>query len=360
VVIAVDALQMPASFSGVGRQALSIGAELHALPEELELEVRCPADVRPTLEPVFPKRTRFWTPIARSRPRARRIAVQQAVAPFRDSRETLLVCLGEQAPLAGRARILLVVNDVRRLVRPGTSGRAESAYYRLLIPRAVRRATTVVTISEFSRGQIRDVLGGDLDIRVVADHPRPKLAHPVGGKTDGGFLVVGALRPYKGIETAIDALARLPGELRRPLLLAGTEEGRGDELRRRGAERGVGEAVRFLGWKNDDELRGLYADCLATVNPSTYEGYGLPVAESLAYGAPTIASGIPPHREVAAEAALYFPAGDPEALAAAMRTVVEDPGRRADLQERALARSNELAAQGPRWAELILQSLPSA
>jgi glycosyltransferase involved in cell wall biosynthesis len=358
VLIAVDALQVPASFSGVGRQALSIGAELHGLPEELELELRCPANVRPLFEPVFPARTRFWTPIASSRPRARRIAAQQIVEPFRDSKDALLVCLGEQAPLAGRARILLVVNDVRRLVRPATSGRLESAYYRLLVPRAARRADSLVTISEFSRRQIRELLG--LDARVVHDHPRPQVSEPVGGREDGGFLVVGALRPYKGIETAIAAVAGLAPPLRRPLLLAGTEEGRGAALRGYAAESGVGDAVRLLGWKSDGELRGLYAECLATVNPSTYEGYGLPVAESLSYGLPTIASDIPPHREVASEAALYFPPRDAEALAAAMRRIVEEPELRRGLQERALARSNELAAARPRWGELIVQSLPSA
>jgi glycosyltransferase involved in cell wall biosynthesis len=306
MLIVLDALQVPARFSGVGRQALSIGRALHRVPQDLELEVRCALDVRPLLEPVFPPRTRFRTPIGSSRPRSRRIAYQQLFAPRRDRGPMLLVALGDQGPVWGRVPVLLVVNDLRRLTEPSTSGGLEGSYYRFLTPRAARHAAHVVTISEFSRNEIRRAFGAGIDARVVADHPLPRVDRPIGGVESGPFVIVSALRRYKGMGTAIDALALLPAGSQRELVLVGTDDGWEGELRRHARARGVEHLVTFAGWLEDDCLRELYARCLASLSPSTYEGYGLPLAESLSYGLPAVASDIPPHREVAGEAALYF------------------------------------------------------
>jgi len=268
----------------------------------------------------------------------------------------LLVALGDQGPVWGRPSTLLVLNDLRRLTQPETSSRLETAYYRFVTPRAVRHASFVVTISEFSRSEIRRVLGAGIDARVVADHPPPRVESPLGGVESGPFVIVSALRRYKGIETAIDALALLPADARRELVLSGTDEGRAGELRRRARARGVEDRVTFAGWLEDGRLRALYERCLATVNPSSYEGYGLPVAESLSYGLPTIASEIPPHQEVAGDAALYFAPGDAQGLSQAMLRL-SDPALRASLAAGALDRSRELAGLGPKWADLIGEAL---
>ena len=356
MLIVVDALQVSARFSGVGRQVLSIGRELHRVPEELELEVRCAADVQPLLEPVFPPRTGFYTPIPSSRPRWLRIAYQQAFDPARDRHPMLHIALGDQGPVWGQRTTLLVLNDLRRVTQPETSGGMESTYYRLVTPRAARHASHIVTISEFSRSEISRVLG--MNARVVADHPLPRVDRPAGSGS-GPFLHVSALRRYKGVETAIDALALLPADARRELVLAGTDEGRGPELLGHARARGVEDLVTFAGWQDDDRLRELYARAFATVNPSTYEGYGLPVAESMSYGLPTVASRIPPHQEVAGDAAAYFEPGDAQGLADALLRL-SDPSVRTSLAEDALARSRELAKLGPKWADVILEVLQSA
>jgi len=324
--IVVDALQVAASFSGVGRQALALGAELGDLAEGFALELRCTQEARPLLEPAFPPGTEVRTPLPRSRPRLRRIAYQQVVAPARDPASTLLVCLGDQAPLWGRARRMLVVNDIRRLTRRETSGRLEGLFYRALVPRAARRADIVVTISEFSRQELRRVLG--VKAVIVRNHPPPVAERPPAREGRAGLLCVSAARPYKGIET-IHAAAQLladPPEL----FLAG--EGMP------------------LGWLEEEELDRLYARVLGTVNPSAYEGYGLPVAESLARGLPTIASDIPPHREIGGDAVLYFPPGDAAALAA---QIDELRSRFDEFAAAALSRSRELAAARPTWGEVI-------
>lgn len=346
--IAIDALQVASTYSGVGRQALALGRELHDLPPAAELEVRCAADVRALLAEAFPPGTTFRTPIAHSRPRWRRIALQQLVAPLRDGRGTTLVCLGDQGPVWGRARIVLVLNDVRRLRRPETAGLLERWLYRAVVPRAARRAARLVTISEFSRREIRAALG--LEAQLV----RPRRASVVDRPARdvlGHVLVVGALRGYKGIETAILALSLLGREERRPLVIAGPDEGAGAWLRRLAESEGVADLVRFPGWVAPHELDRLRRGAAVAVCPSTYEGYGLPLAESLAYGLPTIASDIPAHREVAGDAVLYFPPGDPAALAACLRRIDGEAG---ELIGAALARCREPEPGRPGWRDLVL------
>jgi glycosyltransferase involved in cell wall biosynthesis len=357
--LVVDALQVGAEPTGVGRLVAGVGRELRDLPPHVQLELRCTRESGPLLAPAFPPSARIRTPLRRSRPRWLRIVYQQLLAPLRDDRGTLLLCPGDQGPVWGRARVVLSLNDVRRLVRPDTVGWLERAYYGFVVRRVVRRASLVVTISEFSRREIREALGPSIRVEVAPIHPPPAPGR-LGGDADGHVLVVGAVRRYKCVETVVEALAALPVELRRRVLVAGPLEGRALELQRAAQERGVAEWFRLVGWVDEAELQHLYETAATTISPSTYEGYGLPVAESLSYGLPTIASDIPPHREVAGEAALYFPPSDAAALADRLRRVLTERDLRGALVDRARQRSEQLAQSTPAWRELVVGLLSLA
>ena len=353
--IVIDALQIPKTFSGLGRQALAIGADLHDLPPSTTLEVRCAVETAPLLRTAFPSRALFRTPIRRSRPRLLRIVYQQLWAPLLDPGSTTLVCLGDQGPLFGRATVVLTIHDVRRLTEPATSGRLEALYYRFVVPRAARHASAVITISEFSRREIARVLGPSVRTEVVAHHPHPKVAEAALSRDGGHVLVVGALRRYKGVTVVLEAVAQLTLGERPRVLFVGAAEDPALDFQRCAESLGVADAVDALGWVEEDKLERLYMTALATVSPSTYEGYGLSVGESVAYGLPTIASSIPPHREVAGDAALYFEPGNASELADCLRRVVGSQELRASLARRALERSRALASSpAPTWRELIL------
>ena len=98
-----------------------------------------------------------------------------------------------------------------------------------------------------------------------------------------------------------------------------------------------------------DGQKGLYRGMFGT-QETTHSS-----STSLAYGLPTIASAIPPHREVAGDAALYFESGNAIELADCLRRVVDSPELRVSLGRRALERSQALASSpAPSWSELIL------
>ena len=79
------------------------------------------------------------------------------------------------------------------------------------------------------------------------------------------------------------------------------------------------------------------------IQPSVYEGFGLPVLEAMACGCPVVASDIPPLREVTAGTALLFPAGDVAALASALHDFVRSPHMRQSLSEQGLSRARDFS-----------------
>jgi glycosyltransferase involved in cell wall biosynthesis len=88
-------------------------------------------------------------------------------------------------------------------------------------------------------------------------------------------------------------------------------------------------------------LGKLYRSALVTVYPSLYEGFGLPILEAMASGVPVITSNRSSMVEVAGEAAMLVDPEDTDEIAAAMRELLEDEGRRGELVRRGGERSRE-------------------
>ncbi len=353
--LVVDALQVAPTFSGTGRTTRQIGQALAERPPPMLIVLRCAGDVVDILAPAFPPGTLVHTPIPSSRPRWRRLLQQQVIGPLREDGRTLLLCPGDQGPIWGRSPLLLATHDVRRLSHPETAGFADRMLYRIIQPRANRRARQIFTASQFSATEIRRMIPGARAAQVVATHPPPEVDE-VPPPTDGPLMALCALRPYKGIVDLLDAYA-LAGDKLPPLELVGAHEDGGTWVADRVRADNLAGKVHLRGWMPDDELEQLYATAIATVHPSHHEGYGLPVGESLARGKATVASGIPPHREIAGDAALLFDPGDAAALADALVRVSSDAELRADLARRALARSQALTAARPTWADAISQAV---
>jgi rhamnosyl/mannosyltransferase len=154
------------------------------------------------------------------------------------------------------------------------------------------------------------------------------------------WLAVGRLVYYKGLSCAIDALAQLPGRL----LVVGTGPLEG-ELRARAQARKVADRIEWLGNVDDDKLAGAYraADALWFPSNARSEGFGLVLVEAMASGCPVINTAIP-HSGVSwvsldGETGLTIPVGDVDALVAASRRVLYEPGLRDRLREQAIARA---------------------
>ncbi|MGK2961551.1 MAG: glycosyltransferase [Gemmatimonadaceae bacterium] len=128
----------------------------------------------------------------------------------------------------------------------------------------------------------------------------------------------------KGLGFLVDALALLRQDLDVELHIAGSGPKR-KALAAAAAEAGLGDAVRFLGWRND--ISDVMQRWHIYVQPSFAEGFGLAVLEAMAAGLPVVAgnAGGLPEVVVDGETGFLVEPGDPAALAARIRQLIEDP-----------------------------------
>src|SRR5665213_2726853 len=156
----------------------------------------------------------------------------------------------------------------------------------------------------------------------------------------GYFLFVGTLQPRKNIARIVEAYSRLPEQVRAAYQLVivgkvGWSAGDIVELLRESAASGV----RWLERVPDDDLHALYQGACAFVFPSLYEGFGLPVIEAFASGAPVITSTVTSLPEVAGDAASLVDPTEVDAIAAAMQRMVDDSQWANDLRARGRLRA---------------------
>jgi len=153
-------------------------------------------------------------------------------------------------------------------------------------------------------------------------------------------LAVGTIQPRKNygrLARAVAALNRRGNAL--TLVIAGKRGWLADQVQRDIAESGIGDRVRVLDYVEDRALPSLYAGAAVFCQPSLYEGFGLPVVEAMACGAPVVASNNSSLPEVAGDAALLVDPLDSDALASGIARVLEDSVLHAELVDRGRIRS---------------------
>ena len=158
---------------------------------------------------------------------------------------------------------------------------------------------------------------------------------------------MGTLEPRKNLTTLLQAFARLrrAGQVDPALrlVLAGARGWLDEPIFRTVRSFGLDEAVHFPGFIDDDDLPDLYRGAAAFVFPSLYEGFGLPVLEAMACGAPVVTSNTSSMPEVAGGAAMLVDPRDVDGLAAAIARVLRDEGLRARLRAAGLARARQFS-----------------
>jgi glycosyltransferase involved in cell wall biosynthesis len=267
-------------------------------------------------------------------------AWEQAVLPITAARRRapLLLCPANLAPLAF-PRNVVVLHDMAAVRHPEWYTRAYAAWQRRVIPRVARRARAVVTVSEFSRGEIVEAIG--VDAVVIPGGVDPDFAARADPAAARSALELE--RPY--VLTVATALARKNRAALGSAARALRE--RGIDLVAAGGRRGYMRdeesppELRELGYVPEGHLAGLYAGARAFVLPSRHEGFGLPCLEAMAAGVPVVAADAGALPETCDGAAVLVPPA-PDPIATALLDLLDDEPRRAKLREAGLRRAAEL------------------
>lgn len=243
---------------------------------------------------------------------------EQTVLPRAAGGETLL-SLVNTSPVFARDGVVLV-HDLAPLVGPHWFSREIQIYGRLVLA-AARRARSVLTVSEVVADELRawGVRAPITVIRNAVDGPTSAEPDLVGevlrrlAVRTPYVLFVGWADPRKDVATAVAAHRLAAQTVPHRLVLTG--------LAHRNFSPVVVpdlDTVIRLGYVSDDDLRALLTGAAALVYPSRYEGFGTPPLEAWACGTPAIVSDIPVLRESTEGRAVYVPAGDANAWAAAI------------------------------------------
>ena len=264
--------------------------------------------------------------------------------------------------------VVVSIHDLSFEHLPQTFKRRSRTQLRLTVRHSARRAARILSLSEHTRQDIIETYGVQPQ-RVTAiplaapDHFGPvtdyrelqRVRHNYG--IDGDYILsVGSIQPRKNLARLIRAYASLresgSADKLPKLVLVGKRAWLYDETLRALVETKVKDAVVLTGYVPESDLPALYSGALCFVYPSYFEGFGLPPLEAMKCGAAVIVGNKTSLPEVVGDAALAVDPFDVDAIASAIRKLVNDTSLRRELSVKGLQRANEF-----NWRETARKTL---
>src|SRR5881397_639107 len=248
----------------------------------------------------------------------------------------------------------IYVHDLAFRVRPSEVPWQQRAYFRAVLPRALRQAAAVIVPSESTRKDLsRYYPAHELEekMKVIPEGlPSSAPAAPLPDGVEPGFiLAVGSVEPRKNYPRLLAAYRQLRGRGAVPFIINGrpgvpqlviagrTGWAYGDTLKRIAAEPGV----RYLGHVDEATLAALYESASVLAFPSLYEGFGLPLLEAMAHGVPAVVGATGALPELAGDAAVLVDPEDVTAIEVGLERALTDR----TLRERLSVAGRERARQ---------------
>ncbi len=299
------------------------------------LMARHDADLIPLNNPNFKKRVE---PSFISQPLINLAWHNTRLAGIGKKYDVLHIPSARRIPLVKSTKVVATVHDLAAFSVPGKYDSARMLFNRRLVPAMIRRADHLIAASEFTKSDIVKHTGyPEEKISVVYSGINRELFRPVAAEearnallaTHGldkpFFVYVSRLEyPAKNHIRLIEAFERfkLENDSAYQLLLAGADWNGAQKIRARAACSPVKDDIVFLGFVPTESLPLLYAACDLMVFPSLFEGFGFPVLEALACGAPVVCSKTSSLKEIAADLVPVFDPSDSNAIFQCMESTV--------------------------------------
>ncbi len=270
---------------------------------------------------------------------------------------------------AGAPPAAIFVHDLAFRLRSAEVPWQQRAYFRFILPPALRQASAVFVPSEATRRDLLaqyQVAGLEEKVEVIAEGiPQAVKAGPLPDGIEPGFiLAIGTVEPRKNYPRLLLAYRQLRGRHGSPpfiingrpgvpqLVIAGRAGwAYGDTLQRIAAEPGV----KYLGHVDEPTLSALYESASVLAFPSLYEGFGLPLLEAMARGVPAVVGAAGALPELALGAAISVDAEDTNAIATALERLLADEALRKKLggEGSRRAKAYTWAAAAERTSEVL-------
>lgn len=230
---------------------------------------------------------------------------------------------------------MVVVHDVNHLLDYNKISLIKKIYAKFMISAAVRKSDKVISDSNFSKTEINKYIKTNnkeikivycgIDGEQIAASLNSEILNLIKNKyrlPQKYFLYVGSIKRHKNLISALKAFNLFNKKYSDfHLVIIGLKY---SEFLSESEFEGLRENVFVPGFIPDEDLPGIYANALALVFPSYYEGFGLPPLEAMSCGCPVISSNQSSLPEVCGDAALYFNPNNINDIVMAMQKIVED------------------------------------
>jgi len=233
------------------------------------------------------------------------------------------------APVNIRNQIV-TIHDLAFLHHPEWFRWLFSNYYKFLIPKICRNSKAILTVSETIKSELIEFLGiAEQKISVITNKVSGPFLDAVSVapakfpfEKDEYFLMVGTNDPRKNF-AMVKSLFN-DGFQGKKLVIAG---GNHKNFRAITVDEHISSCIIRTGYVNDSELKWLYQNACGLINPSLYEGFGIPNIEAFSQGCGVICSELRVFKEVCRDAAFYFNPRSNESLKITLENYIENYGR---------------------------------
>jgi glycosyltransferase involved in cell wall biosynthesis len=243
-------------------------------------------------------------------------------------------------------KIITIIHDISFNFYPRFIRLSDLLFLKILIPMSLRRADNIIGVSKFTHDEIikyyridpekiswiHNAVSDDFLNQDFSDE-KMKIVKEKYGLPEKYILYLGTLQPRKNIPVLIEAYNLVKNKLgNAKLVIAGGKGHNFDKNIEKGIKKyALDKDVLMPGFVDEEDKAALMKSADVFVFPSFYEGFGIPVLEAMSVGTPVIASDIPPHKEIAEKAALFFNPNNFQELAKKLTSLVGDENLKQEL-----------------------------
>lgn len=346
--------------SGVGEYTISILRALFLLSDSHEYILFTSGKIKPNLESIIGKYAfvkQIHVPTANKLLNLKTLLFQH---------RTINTCVSETVDLIflpnlnivsipTNIPIILMIHDLSWYHFPEFYSLKMRLWHKLLNPKSlVEKSSTIITPSNATKNDLLNTFTvQDSSIQIIP-HGISTDFHPEMEARDHGVrsrlklpkrfvLFVGTLEPRKNILSLIEAIKQYREQSRDDihLVMIGSWGWNTHELRRRLWRKDVNGWVHQLGYVKSEDRPAIYRSATVFVWPSFYEGFGLPILESMASGTPVITSHVSSMPEIAENSAIYIDPYNIEDIASALKGVLQSKPLQVQMQKNGLEQAKK-------------------